>query len=53
MDLNKLLAQVKERQGDIRKIRADLNAEEVRLFRIRDKIYERAHKKEKEVQHGR
>ena len=49
MNLNKLLKQIQDRQGQIRKTRAELNAEEVRLFRLRDKISEKIENNLKKV----
>jgi hypothetical protein len=52
MNLNKILKQIQDRQGQIRKNRAELNAEEVRLFRLRDKISEKIEKNLKKVVHS-
>lgn len=49
MNLNKILKQIQDRQGVIRKTRAKLNAEEARLFILRDKISEKIEKNLKKV----
>lgn len=45
MDLSKILKSIQERQGQIRSLRAKLNAEEERLFRLRSKIQQKLEKK--------
>ena len=41
MNIDKLIKKIQERQGQIRNLRAKLNAEEVRLFKLRDKLSEK------------
>ena len=52
MNLNKILKQIQDRQGLIRKTRAELNAEEVRLFKLRDKISEKIEKNLKKIENS-
>ena len=52
MNLNKLFKQIQDRQGLIRKTRAELNIEEVRLLKLRDKISEKIEKNLKKVVHS-
>lgn len=44
MNLNKVLDELKKRQGNIQAQRAKLNNEELRIWRIRNKIFEKLKK---------
>ena len=44
MNLQKILAELKKRQGEIQTQRAKLNNEELRIWRIRNKIFDKLKK---------